>query len=100
MRRHTFDKLMTASGFVLVLVLVAAGVAAFVGYSFANNSVTKQLSAEKITFPAKGSESIQDPRIAPYLTKYAGQKLTTGAQAEAYADHFIAVHVSDVGKGT
>ena len=29
-----------------------------------------------------------------YLGQYAGQQLTTGAQAKAYADHFIAVHLS------
>jgi hypothetical protein len=100
MRRRTFDVLLSAGGFVITLTLVVAGILAFVGYSFANNNVTSQLSQQKITFPAKGSDSIKDPRIAPYLTKYAGQKLTTGAQAEVYADHFIAVHIADQGKGT
>jgi hypothetical protein len=30
---------------------------------------------------------------------YAGQPMTTGAQAKAYADHFIAVHLTEIGKG-
>ncbi len=30
---------------------------------------------------------------------YAGQPMTTGAQAKAYADHFIAVHLGLIGKG-
>jgi len=30
---------------------------------------------------------------------YAGQTLTTGAQAKTYADHFIAVHLTEMGKG-
>jgi hypothetical protein len=30
---------------------------------------------------------------------YAGQQLTTGAQAETYADHFINVHLGEIGKG-
>ena len=30
---------------------------------------------------------------------YAGQALTTGAQAKTYADHFIAVHLAEMGKG-
>jgi hypothetical protein len=34
--------------------------------------------------------------MIPYLEKYAGQPLTTGAQAEAYANHFIAVHLSEM----
>ena len=30
---------------------------------------------------------------------YAGQQLTTGAQAQAYADHFIAVHINKLAGG-
>ncbi len=30
---------------------------------------------------------------------YAGQLMTTGAQAKTYADHFIAVHLAEMGKG-
>ena len=37
--------------------------------------------------------------MIPYLEKYAGQQMTTGAQAEAYANHFIAVHLQEIGKG-
>ena len=33
------------------------------------------------------------------MQKYAGQQLTTGAQAETYANHFIAVHLSEVAGG-
>jgi hypothetical protein len=40
------------------------------------------------------SGALSDPQIAPYMTKYAGQQLTNGAQAQAYADHFIAVHLA------
>jgi hypothetical protein len=33
------------------------------------------------------------------MAPYAGQTMTTGAQAEAYADHFIAYHLSLIGGG-
>ena len=33
------------------------------------------------------------------MRKYAGQQLLTGAQAETYANHFIAVHLSEVAGG-
>ena len=33
------------------------------------------------------------------MSKYAGQLMTTGAQAETYADHFIAVHLAKIGGG-
>jgi hypothetical protein len=37
--------------------------------------------------------------MIPYLEQYAGQQLLTGQQAEAYADHFIAVHLSEMPYG-
>ncbi len=33
------------------------------------------------------------------MHQYAGQQLTTGAQAEVYADHFIANHLKVIGGG-
>ncbi len=33
------------------------------------------------------------------MNQYAGQQLTTGAQAEVYADHFIANHLKTIGGG-
>lgn len=44
-------------------------------------------------FPDKGNKELTDPQIGKYLNKYAGQQMTNGAQAKAYADHFIAVHL-------
>jgi hypothetical protein len=37
--------------------------------------------------------------MIPSVSQYAGQQLLTGQQAEAYADHFIAVHVAEAGGG-
>jgi hypothetical protein len=37
--------------------------------------------------------------MIPVISQYAGQQLTTGKQAEAYADHFIAVHLQEIGGG-
>src|SRR6266508_1642534 len=75
------------------LVLLVSGGLLFWGYSFANNSVHDQLAAQKIFFPPKGSDALKPPEIGRYLNQYAGQQLTTGAQAQAYANHFIAVHL-------
>jgi hypothetical protein len=33
------------------------------------------------------------------MRQYAGQQMTTGAQAEVYADHFIANHLKAIGGG-
>jgi len=99
MKRRTFDTLMSAGGVVVTLVLVVAGTLAFVGYNFANSNVHQQLAEQKIFFPQKGSPALASPEIGPFLNRYAGQQLVTGAQAQAYADHFIAVHLSEVAGG-
>ncbi|HXF72764.1 MAG TPA: hypothetical protein VNO79_09180 [Actinomycetota bacterium] len=101
MRRRTFDWLLSMGGVVLTVVLVVAGVLLFAGYSFADNNVRSQLAAQKIFFPPKGSESITSLPASdrPFIARYAGQQLLTGAQAQAYADHYIAVHLREIGGG-
>lgn len=97
--RKTVDKLLTSFGLVTVVVLLVLGGLAFWAYAFTTNNVHNQLSAQKIYFPKKGSPALADPQIKPYLEQYAGQQLLTGPQAKAYADHFIAVHLSKVAGG-
>lgn len=105
MRRKVFDLLASAGGLVVVAVLVVAGAMLMWGYSFANNNVHNQLAAQQIYFPttaqfaqAKPGTEIT-PGMIPYLEPYAGQQLLTGQQAEAYANHFIAVHLSEMPYG-
>jgi hypothetical protein len=98
MRRKTFDAILTAGGLVLAVVLVVAGGLLTWGHNFVTDQVRTQLTAEQIFFPPVGP-AIADPAIKPYLTKYAGQQLTNGDQAKAYADHFIAVHVKAASGG-
>jgi hypothetical protein len=105
MRRKVFDVLASAGGALIVIVLVVAGSLLLVGYSFANHNVQSQLTEQQITFPAKaafahpvaGTEIT--PSMVPSVSQYAGQALTTGAQAEVYANDFIAVHLHNLGGG-
>ena len=99
MRRRTFDALMTVAGLVLAVVLTVAGGLLFWAHSFVADQVTTQLSSQQIFFPDKGSDALNDPAVKPYLSQYAGQQLTTGPQARAYADHFIAVHLKEMTGG-
>ena len=99
MRRRTLDALLTSGGLALTAILIVAGALLMWGHSFVDNQVRTQLAAQQIFFPAAGSESLTDPEVAPYLTKYAGQQLVNGAQAQAYADHFIAVHIKGIAGG-
>jgi hypothetical protein len=99
MRRTTFDALLTVAGAGLAIILLVAGALLTWGYTFTNSQVHNQLAAQKIYFPAKGSEALASPQIGPYLNQYAGQQLVNGAQAEAYANHFIAVHLQTIAGG-
>jgi hypothetical protein len=96
MKRRTFDSLASFGGVVLTIVLLVAGGLLMWGAGFANSNVHDQLGQQQITFPAAGSAALASPEIGPYLSQYAGQPLTTGAQAKTYADHFIAVHLSEM----
>jgi hypothetical protein len=105
----------TALGFVAtrrvveVILMVILGVGSgllFYGSHFGLNMVHSQLAAQQITFPTKaelanppkGSTEIT-PGMKQYLYRYGGMKLTTGPEAKAYADHFIAVHLSEIDNG-
>ena len=99
MPRRTFDIILTVLGAVLTCVLLLAGVLLLWGYNFANGNVHDQLAAQKIYFPPKGSPALAAPEVGKYLNQYAGQQLLTGEQAEAYADHFIGVHLKEIADG-
>jgi hypothetical protein len=105
MKRKVFDKLASGVGAVLVVVLLAAGGLMMWGYSFANSSVHNQLAMQQIYFPPKAAFANAKPgteitpSMIPSVSQYAGQQLLTGQQAEAYADHFIAQHITDMSGG-
>jgi hypothetical protein len=101
MRRRTFDFLASSVGVLLGIVLLVAGALLLWGYNFVNDQVTQQLTEQQITFPAADSAAIKalPPDDAAAMKVYAGQLMTTGAQAKTYADHFIAVHLKEIGGG-
>ena len=98
MRRKTFDTLVSLTGMLLVVVLIVAGSLLTWGHYYINNQVYTQLSSQKIYFPAANSPSVAAPEFSA-MKQYGGQLLTTGAQAEVYADHFIANHLKAVAGG-
>ncbi|HUY57666.1 MAG TPA: hypothetical protein VMV12_07535 [Candidatus Micrarchaeaceae archaeon] len=102
MRRKTFDLISSGIGLGLTLTLILAGALLMWAAVFTTNEVHSQLAKQDIVFPAaaafahaKAGTEIT-PGMKPYLLQYAGQNLVTGAQAQAYADHFIAVHLSEM----
>jgi hypothetical protein len=104
MRRNSRTLIATA-GAALAAVLLIAGSLLLWGSAYVHNTVQGQLSAQQISFPPAaafahpkaGSEIT--PSMIPSVSQYAGQQLLTGQQAEAYADHFIAVHIAGMAGG-
>ncbi len=103
MRRNY--RLTAIAGFAVAVILLAVGGLLLWGSTYVHNTVQNQLSAQQIYFPAKaafanpkaGTEIT--PSMIPSVSLYAGQQLLTGQQAEAYADHFIAVHIANMAGG-
>jgi len=98
-QRKIIDELLTGFGVVATLALLGLGGLAWWAHSFVATNVHDELAAQKIYFPPKGSPALASSQIGPYLNQYAGQQLLTGPQAKAYANHFIAVHLSEVAGG-
>jgi hypothetical protein len=105
MSRKVFDVLASAGGALIVIVLLVAGSLLMIGYNFANNNVHSQLAEQQIVFPtaAAFAHPVAGTEITPSMvgtvSKYAGQELTTGQQAQVYANDFIAVHLQEIGGG-
>ncbi len=98
MQRKSFDRTVSYAGLSLTVLLIVSGSLLTWAHTFVSHEVKTQLSQQQIFFPAKGSPAIAAPQYAA-MTKYAGQQLTTGAQAQTYADHFIANHLKVIGGG-
>jgi hypothetical protein len=90
--------LILLAGLFIGLVVMTVVVHAAADYDHRN--LSDQLSAQKITMPTAAAikASISDPADVAALQPYEGQLMTTGAQAEAFADHYIGAHLRKMGK--
>lgn len=95
--RATLDKLISWTGLLLAVVLLIAGGLLTWASSFVSDQVSQQLADQHITMPEGDALATPDEKDA--LGKYAGQKMTTGAQAEAYANHYILAHLNETAEG-
>jgi hypothetical protein len=98
MQRKSFDRMISWIGLTLTVLLIVAGSLLTWAHNFVGDQVKTQLSQQQIFFPKAGDPSIAAPEFAE-VKQYAGQQLTTGAQAQVYADHFIANHLKTIGGG-
>lgn len=94
--RKTLDKLISWTGLIMAVVLVAAGGLLMYASNFVANNVHEQLSQQNITMPKAAALETQAQKDA--LLQYSGQQMTTGDQAKAFADHYILVHMNAASK--
>ena len=98
MKRRTLDLLFSIGGVVLAGLLLVAGMVLTSNAHFADNYVKTQLSQQNITFKTAATLTAEEKKSA-CLVQYAGQKLTTGKQAECYANEFIGLHLKSIAGG-
>ncbi len=80
---------------VLGVIALAVGVFALVAGLYAHSYVNTQLSQEKITMPAAAGYKNLPKDSQDALAPFAGQAMTTGDQAQAYANHYIWEHMKE-----
>lgn len=99
--KRAIDKVFISLGIVSTAALLVIGGLAWYGYMFATDMVRTELSSQRVFFPAKDSASLAalPAEDRAEMNKYAGQQLVNGEQAQVYANHFIAVHLSEVAGG-
>lgn len=95
MQRRTLDILFSAGGMALAALLLIIGLVMTSNATFAKSYVHDQLAQQKITFKAKNTLTDEEKKSA-CVVKYAGQALTTGKQAECYANEFIGLHLKSI----
>jgi len=98
--RATLDKLISWGGLLLAVVLLIAGGLLTWANVFIGNQVHDQLAAQQVMMPTEKTGLSELPQAdQDALAPYVGQQMTTGPQAKAYADHYIAVHLNGVADG-
>lgn len=98
MKRRTLDVLFSAGGLALAALLLVLGLVMTSNANFAKSYVKDQLSQQHITFKTADTLTAEEKQAA-CLVSYAGKPLTTGKQAECYANAFIGLHVKSIAGG-
>jgi hypothetical protein len=95
LHRRTIDRLLIAVGAIAAVVFVIAGGLLTWGANFSDDYVRQELASQNVFFPdadelrAEGRDD---------LVEHAGEQVTTGRQAEAYAS-YIGGHLEGIAGG-
>jgi hypothetical protein len=94
-RRRTIDSVLIGFGILATAVFAVAGGLLIWGHNFSTDYVKKELSSQNISFPTREALT-EEGRLD--LLPYAGQKVDTGKEAQAYAS-FINGHLANIADG-
>ena len=95
MDRKSWDRLVSWSGLIISVVLVLVGIMAVYGGNFGQQNVTDRLAPEKVQFPPYDAMTDEEKQE---VGSFAGQQVTDGVQAEAFA-RYIAGHLVAINEG-
>lgn len=105
LKRRTIDSVLISFGAVLTVALFVAGSLLTWGADFAKDYVDDELSSQNISFPPaavlqeEAATTTHDTdNWTTNLVQYAGEKVNTGPEAEAYAS-FIDGHLQGIAEG-
>jgi hypothetical protein len=99
MQRRTVDIIASLGALALAALLVAVGFVMLGNARFAETYTAEELGREKIFF--KPAEQLTDAEVAyteartGCVIAHAGHQVTTGAQAECFANEYILAHLED-----
>ncbi|OAI40805.1 hypothetical protein AYO38_05135 [bacterium SCGC AG-212-C10] len=102
MKRRTLDFVFAGGGVLIALLLIALYLVLHNQAEFANDYVHDQLSEQRVTFTAAEKLKEEEKDWKPgssCLVKNGGKPLTTGKQAECYANFYIALHLEQSAAG-
>jgi hypothetical protein len=95
MDRKSWDRLVSWTGLIVAVVLIVVGAMAIYGGRFGQQNVTDRLAPEKVQFPPYDEMS---PEEQAEVGEFAGQQVTDGVQAEAFA-RYIQGHLVFINDG-
>lgn len=98
MSRRTLDYIFSAGGLALAGLLLVLGIVMANNAAFARTYVEEQMREQRISFAPADTLTDEESKSA-CLVKNAGRPLTTGKQAECYANDLIGLHVKSVADG-
>ncbi len=98
MKRRTLDIMFSIGGLALAGLLLVMGLVLNSNAKFAKDYVRDQLTAQQISFKPLAALTDEEKQSTCVVAN-AGKLITTGKQAECYANDFIGLHVASTADG-